>query len=62
MLRLVEGTNQLISWWRMSESIEIASNKLLDLSDVDLTSDAVADALSKRVLAWLGKYPSLVAL
>ncbi|KAK8049855.1 hypothetical protein PG994_011585 [Apiospora phragmitis] len=59
MLLLVEGSNQFISWWRMLESIEKAANKLLDLSDVDPTSEAVADALSKQVLAWLKKYPPL---
>lgn len=59
MLLLVEGTNQFISWWRTSESIDIASNKHLDLSDVDPISEAVANALSQRVLAWLDKYPPL---
>ncbi|KAK7924003.1 hypothetical protein PG985_006057 [Apiospora marii] len=59
MLLLVEGTNQFISWWRISESIDIASKKLLDLSDVATTSEAVANALSQRVLAWLDRNPPL---
>ncbi|KAK8138327.1 hypothetical protein PG984_001707 [Apiospora sp. TS-2023a] len=59
MLLLVEGANQFISWWRISESIDIASNKLLNLDDVDPTSEAVANALGQRVLAWLDKYPPL---
>lgn len=57
LVLLVEGTNQFIIWWRISESIDIASHKLLDLDKVEPTSDAVVKELTKRVYYWLEKYP-----
>ncbi|KAK8125377.1 uncharacterized protein PG998_001136 [Apiospora kogelbergensis] len=58
LVLLVEGTNQFIIWRRISESIGIASYKLLNLDwDKISTSDAVTRELEKRVSYWLEKYP-----
>ncbi|KAK8055989.1 hypothetical protein PG993_001216 [Apiospora rasikravindrae] len=57
MVLLVEGSNQFISWWRIYESMDKASDTLLNLGNVTLTSEAVTKELNKRVMKWLEKYP-----
>ncbi|KAK7940990.1 uncharacterized protein PG986_013377 [Apiospora aurea] len=57
MVLLVEGSNQFISWWRIYESIDKASDTLLSVRNMTSTSAAVAKELDKRVMKWLSKYP-----